>query len=485
MLACLHRLVAFSSGGCGLILGAAGAHAAIEISSRPTSGMTCTSGTCRPTAFNAVLNASNLQTMLASGNVKVMTAGTGVQAYDIVVTTGMSWVSANALTLDAHHAITIDGNVADDGAGGLTLTTNDGGTGGTLNFGQKGRVSFLGTSNALTINGNTYTLVSNIKTLASDIAANPSGFYALADNYDASADGTYASSPISTTFTGTFEGLGNTISKLAVVDKIANEQVGMFTNLGTGSTVENFKLRSIDVRATGYRSAAGGLAYENDGILVADSVSGRVQGAAFGAGGLVTLNAGAISLSHSTARVISNAAGAFAGGLVGSNGGSGTITSSYTDATVTIGKGGFARAGGLVGENFGTVIRNCYSTSKVSGMRGEEEVGGLAGANSGTISDSYSSGPVTSKYEPDLGGLIGFDFSSSGSLSDTYWDTTTSGISNPSQGAGTPANDPGIRGLTTTQFQSGLPAGFSKAVWGEKTGIDGGLPYLLALPPPK
>jgi hypothetical protein len=82
-----------------------------------------------------------------------------------------------------------------------------------------------------------------------------------------------------------------------------------------------------------------------------------------------------------------------------------------------------------------------------------------------------------------VGGLIGDDGSQSGSLSDDYWDTTTSGITNLSQGAGNEANDPGITGLTTVQFQAGLPAGFDPSVWGENENIINGLPYLLANPP--
>jgi hypothetical protein len=82
-----------------------------------------------------------------------------------------------------------------------------------------------------------------------------------------------------------------------------------------------------------------------------------------------------------------------------------------------------------------------------------------------------------------IGGLIGLDQSPSGSLSDTYWDTDTSGITNPDQGAGSPLNDPGITGLTTEQLQSGLPAGFDPSIWGENANINNGLPYLLANPP--
>ena len=103
-----------------------------------------------------------------------------------------------------------------NGSGGLTILTNDGGTGGDYSFGPKGNATFLATTNALSINGNSYTLVRNIATLASDIAAQPAGFYALGSSYNASADGIYTSAPIATTFTGTFEGLGHSISKLKI-----------------------------------------------------------------------------------------------------------------------------------------------------------------------------------------------------------------------------------------------------------------------------
>jgi hypothetical protein len=80
-----------------------------------------------------------------------------------------------------------------------------------------------------------------------------------------------------------------------------------------------------------------------------------------------------------------------------------------------------------------------------------------------------------------LGGFVGV----AGYITDGYWDTSTSGIANLSQGAGNGSNYPGISGLTTSQFQSGLPAGFSGTIWTQKSTINGGLPYLIANPPPQ
>jgi hypothetical protein len=66
---------------------------------------------------------------------------------------------------------------------------------------------------------------------------------------------------------------------------------------------------------------------------------------------------------------------------------------------------------------------------------------------------------------------------------DLYWDTTTSGITNPDQGAGNVDDDPGLSALTTQQLQAGLPAGFDPAIWAENPKINNGLPYLMANPP--
>jgi hypothetical protein len=68
-------------------------------------------------------------------------------------------------------------------------------------------------------------------------------------------------------------------------------------------------------------------------------------------------------------------------------------------------------------------------------------------------------------------------------FTDGYWDFDTSGITDPSQGAGTPPNDPGITGLTSQELQSGLPAGFRAKIWAQNKSINNGFPYLVANPP--
>jgi hypothetical protein len=210
------------------------AHAAVTISSSATSNMTCANGICAPTAVDAVLNVADLENLLASNNVTVTTAGSGVQAKDIVVKAALTWSSSTALTLDAYRAITVDQPVSVEGLSGLTLSTNDGGKkDGELSFGRKGNVTFADVSSSLTINGAAYTLVDTVQSLASAVANNPGGNYAFAQSYDAGADGTYSRAPVLTIFAGNFEGLGNIISHLAIKDLSIRDYIGLFYQIGT------------------------------------------------------------------------------------------------------------------------------------------------------------------------------------------------------------------------------------------------------------
>ena len=107
----------------------------------------------------------------------------------------------------------------------------------------------------------------------------------------------------------------------------------------------------------------------------------------------------------------------------------------------------------------------------------------MVGLNKGNISYSYSAGAVSGGSGSAIGGLIGDDQSAPGSVFAAYWDTTTSGVTNLTQGAGNVASDYGISGLTTAQLQSGLPFGFSPTIWTENPLDNNGLPILLGLPP--
>ena len=101
-------------------------------------------------------------------------------------------------------------------------------------------------------------------------------------------------------------------------------------------------------------------------------------------------------------------AGGNSGGLVGNN--TGSISNSYTTGAVSSASD---RIGGLVGWNDDGSISNSYSTSTVTG---KSNLGSLVGDNSGSISNSYATGTVSSG-ESNGGGLVGLN---TGSISSSY-----------------------------------------------------------------
>ena len=197
--------------------------------------------------------------------------------------------------------------------------------------------------------------------------------------------------------------------------------------------------------AGGGNNYAGGLVGANQGGTITNSYNtGSVYGS-YSVGGLVGQNVddsgGTISNSYSTGTVSGYND---VGGLVGGNGRFGTVTNSYSTGIVN----GSIHVGGLVGYANGN-IADSYSTGSVSGIN---YVGGLAGYRndltmygSFSITNSYSSGSVTGSSS--VGGLVGYN---GDTVSNSYWDTTTSGQPTVGIGGGTTN---GATGKTTAQMQ--------------------------------
>jgi len=95
------------------------------------------------------------------------------------------------------------------------------------------------------------------------------------------------------------------------------------------------------------------------------------------------------------------------------------------------------RTGGIAGQlwqgggEFGTALR-CYSHVTING--GSNYTGGLVGRNNGVVEDCYSTGAV-SNTGGTVGGLVGTT-DATGTVTDSYWDTQTSGQSSSSGGTG-------------------------------------------------
>lgn len=211
-----------------------------------------------------------------------------------------------------------------------------------------------------------------------------------------------------------FDGAGYALNKLAINQP--NDRIGFIGMLASTSLLRNLGLTNVNVTGNGY---IGALVGEQYGTISNNYTTGAVTGGSY-VGGLVGINqSGTISNSHSTAVLTGDI---YIGGLVGLD--YGDISNSYATGTVTGGEFGI---GGLVGEHDGGNISNSYATGTVSGT--DYGVGGLVGARyGGDITDSYATGAVSGIDA--IGGLVGYNDSSSGITSDTYATGTVSGDQN-------------------------------------------------------
>jgi hypothetical protein len=361
------------------------ASAGIVISGAKTENMSCSHGVCAPLAHQATLNVNDLETLLASRAIEVTTYGSGIQAKKITVGVRLTW-NKHTLTLSAKNSIRIAQPVllkntaslilafgkdlylgqpiADRGTGSLTLSR-------VPVFGPNGKITFANLSAGLEIGSVSYTLENALPKLAGGIAANPQGAFALANSYDASGDGTYAASPISTNFLGNFEGLGNTISNISVNNTDACCVGGLFQSLSSSALVSDARLANVSVISV---EGAAGLAYDNFGEIEHSTVTGTVRGGKTGdMGGLVGDNYGGIAYSSSAAAVSTAATihGVNVGGLIAED-----FTSTFASfATGAVSAGdGSGNVGGLVGNanplpQEGGSPDDCYATGKCFGRQ--------------------------------------------------------------------------------------------------------------------
>jgi len=244
-------------------------------------------------------------------------------------------------------------------------------------------------------------------------------------------------------FIGSLDGQGYEIRDLTI-NRPGEIQIGLFSVSSSEAIIENVGLANVDVigfryvgalvgrsygivrnsysvgSVTGTDWSVGGLVGDNCGTMIDCYFSGDVSGSR-GVGGLVGDNwAGTVSRCYAIGSVNGDER---VGGLAGSN--RGTVDASHATGAVT----GTQDVGGLVGQNSRVVI-NSYSASSATG---EWWVGGLVGHNTGTVNHSHSNGTVTGELA--VGGLIG-GTESEAIVSDSFWDSQTSGQSSSRGGIG-------------------------------------------------
>jgi hypothetical protein len=141
------------------------------------------------------------------------------------------------------------------------------------------------------------------------------------------------------------------------------------------------------------------------GQIDGGAVTGVVAGGLVGANGSPGLGPGAITLSGADVALGSAGINVSLGGLVGSNSPGSTITASYATGNVTSTAGadqnGAGFAGGLAGQNFGSIADSAAWGNVSVGVNGTG--GGLVGFNSGVIENAFALGNVSGA--PGTGGV--------------------------------------------------------------------------------
>ncbi|MBU3674902.1 MAG: hypothetical protein FGM34_07640 [Solirubrobacteraceae bacterium] len=232
-------------------------------------------------------------------------------------------------------------------------------------------------------------------------------------------------------FRGEYDGAGHLISNLNVSQNSASYQ-GLF-GYTVGPTIKN-------LRVSGTVNIPGG----------------------FGNGGLVGLADTGTRIENVHSSVVVSS-GERVGGLVGW---AAEVTISRSSSTGAV-TGTSNSVGGLIGYARGssnattTAVSDSYSTGNVASASGARGVAGLIGAVDGSlpgvrITDSYSAGSVTggTGVSGTTGGLVALDYDGSPygtvlGVTDSFWDTQTSGRATTADNKGTGKTTAEMKALST------------------------------------
>jgi len=281
-----------------------------------------------------------------------------------------------------------------------------------------------------------------------------------------------------TTFTGSYDGQGYTISGLRINRATADNQ-GLFGHVGTGDgtettiVIKNLGLTDVTVAAS-----------RGVGALI-----GRVTGNHYTRIGKCYASSGSVTGDGAT------------GGLIGSHnswketpGGTENpiLGYSWSDLSVAFSETTILTSdepdkfGGLVGCSQKGTISDCYARGSVTVNATEgypgQRVGGLAGCNiyRGEMYNSYSTGLVATTNCTYVGGLLGRKTEggsgNDGIVTASFWDTETSGQ----------AASEGGTGKTTAQMKTQNT--FTDAdwnftdIWAISGAVNDGYPYIQDKP---
>lgn len=359
---------------------------------------------------------------------------------DLSLSGPVSWNSGNGLTLNSAGNVNLNGALTATGTGArvainaqqdanlnseVSLTGLNNGMslnyGGRANLGKDGLVTLSGAGASYQSNGAHYGVIQNVAQLQ-NVNANLNGYYVLGNTIDSWHY--FNSIGGDTQFRGVFDGLGNTVKGLTVLNTGSN--LGLFS--ASSGSISNLKLASMSISGTQVNapsSSIGGLVGMNTGKLSNVSTQNVDVSAANAGnntvGGLVGHNLGGIidnSSSHGT--VTGNAYTNSIGGLVGENTTDTARLASITHSVSEANVGGYMQrnysggVGGLVGANNAGYIADSSSTGSTYSSGAGLNVGGLVGYNENGILERTSTyGQVLGSGAGSVGGLVGLNVNSS------------------------------------------------------------------------
>ena len=395
----------------------------LTVSSSASSNVVTTAGAVALSGTNTTGNISvtDLQTLLAAGNV-ILAADT------VTISNAVSWSVSSTLTLGntSVSTVAINADLAASGTfAGLIIApdacavnTSTGVTASTgcysIDTKNGANVTLSGASSTANIANNAYTVLRTEADIVAITTNSRSGWWFVLGNPITMATN-YSASPVNLTYTGKFDGLGNTVNNLKLAPTAAGDY-GLFAML-SGATVRNLGVvnallstnANVDLRL-GVLAGNGSYSGTNTisgiwttGFLTTTSTSGCINaGGVLGGASAGTLNA---SRFWSSVQVVTSVACASTGGLIGSTAG-GIASGGGTGATVTVDEaystGDVARnnsntnwrgVAGIIGVSYGTSnkLRNVFSWGNITASDGISVAGIVGPALNTTLENVYTS----------------------------------------------------------------------------------------------
>ncbi len=283
--------------------------------------------------------------------------------------------------------------------------------------------------------------VTEINTAAEFAAMDPTGNYKLTDDIE-------VTTPYKSSFKGTFDGDGHTITLRLKVT--TNSNAGLFARTDTNATIQNLII-DADIE-----SSVASSAYGTGGIV------GQVYGAT------TNQNCGVQGKIHNTATVNTNV---YVGGIVGYQQDKLTLSNCCSNAQIISDSAYYASSssatGGLVGRgsSYAIIAENCYMNGEISG---NNYVGGIVGYGVSSSSKKHSYTNVYSTAKVSGNKAYGFMYNSQAAtceLVNCYYNSDSS--------QGFNAESTGLQGKTSAEL---------KQLANEGNGLSGGAFMLDAAP---